>query len=275
MKASFGATAENQDSTIEALHTALDNGVTFFDTADIYAPTWNTFGHNELLVAEAMRSHPLGSKAIIATKGGITRKPGEVWARNSSLDYLLRAAEASAGRLGVEKIALWQHHRLDPNMTFESQLENLAGLKQRGLIEHIGVSNYSAKQLRRAVEVIGPIATVQNQLSPAYRQELDVLAVCEEFDITYLPWSPMQGAHAWDALPELVAFAALHGASTYAVTVAWLQSLSPKVVPLPGVTRKESVLDALFGLGVELKGEFPLAPTLPMDEELLSDQPKL
>jgi len=274
MKASFGATATNGDTTIEALHTALDNGVTFFDTADIYSPTWNTFGHNEFLVAEAMRTHPLGSKAIVATKGGITRKPGEVWSRNSSLDYLLRAAEASAGRLGVQKIDLWQHHRLDPNMAFENQLENLAGLKQRGLIENIGVSNYSAKQLRRAIEVIGPISTIQNQLSPAYRQELDVLEVCEEFDIIYLPWSPMKGAHSWDASPELTAYAALHGVSTYAVSVAWLQSLSPKVVPLPGVTRKESVLDAIAGLSVELQGEFPLAPNLPMDEELLSDQPK-
>ena len=189
MKASFNnPDAATRESTIAALHTALDNGVTLFDTSDIYAPTWVTFGHNEILVAEAMRTHPLGKDAIIATKGGITRKPGEVWGRNSSLDYLLRAAEASAGRLGVEKISLWQHHRLDPNIAFETQLENLAGLKQRGIIDHIGVSNYSAKQLRRAVEVVGPIATVQNQLSLAYRQEMDVLAVCEEFGIKYLPW---------------------------------------------------------------------------------------
>ncbi|MEN9957730.1 MAG: hypothetical protein RIR46_1338, partial [Actinomycetota bacterium] len=144
MKASFSASESNRQSTIEALHLALDMGVRLFDTADIYAPTWDTFGHNELLVAEAMRNHPLGSNSIIATKGGITRKPGEVWGRNASLDYLLRAAEASAGRLGVSRLSLWQHHRLDPNMPFEQQLENLAGLRQRGMIEHIGVSNYSA-----------------------------------------------------------------------------------------------------------------------------------
>jgi len=275
MKASFNnPDAETRESTIAALHVALDNGVTLFDTSDIYAPTWNTFGHNETLVAEAMRTHPLGKSAIIATKGGITRKPGEVWSRNASLDYLLRAAEASAGRLGVEKIALWQHHRLDPSMAFEQQLENLAGLKQRGIIEHIGVSNYSAKQLRRAVEVVGTIATVQNQLSLAYRQETDVLAVCEEFGIKYLPWSPMKGAHHHDASGELKAFAAEQGASTYAVAVAWLRSLSPSVVPLPGVTRPESVLDAIRGLSLELNGEVPVSETLPMDAELLSDQPK-
>ncbi len=275
MKASFNNPDNaTRESTIAALHVALDHGVTLFDTSDIYAPTWDTFGHNEVLVAEAMRTHPLGKNAIIATKGGITRKPGEVWGRNASLDYLLRAAEASAGRLGFTKISLWQHHRLDPSMAFEQQLENLAGLKQRGIIEHIGVSNYSAKQLRRAVEVIGPIATVQNQLSLAYRQELDVLQVCEEFGIKYLPWSPMKGAHPNDASGELKAFAAEHSVSTYAVAVAWLRSLSPSVVPLPGVTRPQSVVDAILGLDLTLNSEVPLSASLPMDAELLSDQPK-
>ena len=275
MKASFDRPdAQTRESTIEALHYALDNGVTLFDTADIYAPTWDAFGHNERLVAEAMASHPLGKSAVIATKAGITRKPGEVWGRNSSLDYLLRAVEASAGRLGVDRIALWQHHRLDPNLTFEAQLENLAALKQRGLIEHIGVSNYSAVQLKRAIEIIGPISTVQNQLSLAYRQELDVLEVCEQHGIKYLPWSPMIGAHPQDASPELLAFARAHEVSTYAVAVAWLKSLSPAIVPLPGVTRVESVADAISGLTIELTGDVPLSPTRPMDAELLSDQPK-
>jgi aryl-alcohol dehydrogenase-like predicted oxidoreductase len=221
-----------------------------------------------------MRSHPLGAKAIIATKAGITRKPGEVWGRNSSLDYLLRAAEASAGRLGLDKISLWQHHRLDPSLPFETQLENLAGLRQRGIIEHIGVSNYSAVQLRRAIEVIGPIATVQNQLSLAYRNELDVLQVCDEYGIKYLPWSPMKGAHSFDSTQALKDFANAHESTTYAVAVAWLRSLSPSIVPLPGITRSESVLDAIAGLTLELRGEVPLEKSLPMDAELLSDQPK-
>lgn len=274
MKASFSASEDNRQSTIEAIHFALDQGVRLFDTADIYAPSWDTFGHNERLVAQAVNSHPFGGEAIIATKSGITRKPGEVWGRNASLDYLLRAVEASCGRLGVNSLTLWQHHRLDPNLTFEEQIDNIAGLKTRGLIQNIGVSNYSAKQLRRAVEVFGPITSVQNQLSPSYRQELEVLEVCEEFDIAYLPWSPMKGAHPKDASAELTQFAKNHNASTYAVTVAWLTSLSTKVIPLPGITRIESVRDALSGLDLQLHGEFPLQETLPMDAELLSDQPK-
>jgi aryl-alcohol dehydrogenase-like predicted oxidoreductase len=227
-----------------------------------------------------MRTHPLGTQAIIATKGGITRKPGEVWGRNASLDYLLRAAEASAGRLGVSKISLWQHHRLDPNMPFEQQLENLAGLRQRGIIEHIGVSNYSAKQLRRALEVVGPIASVQNQFSPVYRNEADVFEVCESNGIAYLPWSPSKGLHAGNPRTVIHEVADELELSPYAVGVAWLRSLSSSVVPIPGVTRTESVVDSIAGANLLLDTSVldrinrELPESLPMDSELLSDQPK-
>jgi aryl-alcohol dehydrogenase-like predicted oxidoreductase len=281
MKASFGASDENRATTIEALHEAMAKGVKLYDTADIYAPSWNTFGHNEELLAEAIRTfNGDTSNLIIATKGGITRGPNETWGRNASIDYLLRAVEASAGRLSLSSIPLWQHHRLDPNMPFEQQLENLANLKQRGLIQHIGVSNYSAKQLTRAIEVVGEIATVQNQLNPAYRQELDVLKVCEANSITYLPWSPTKGARENDAQAIIKTIATEKNASTYAVAIAWLRSLSSQLVPIPGVTRKESVNDALNALNLELTAEDltrineGLEPTQPLDAELLSDQPK-
>lgn len=277
MKASFNMDATNRESTIDAIHTALDNGVKFFDTADIYAPSWNSFGHNEMLVAETLRTYN-GNKdgVIVATKGGITRKPGEVWGRNASLDYLLRAAEASAGRLGVSQIDVWQHHRLDPSLRFEHQLENLAGLQQRGIAKHIGVSNYSAKQLRRAVEVLGEVVSVQNQLNPVYRQELDVLEVCEELGVVYLPWSPMKGVAETEILAEIGAEV---GHSPYAVTVAWLHSLSPQMLVMPGVTRSASVLDALAGIELELSADqlaridAELPETRPMDAELLGDLP--
>lgn len=281
MKASFGASEDNRATTIEALHEAIAKGVKLFDTADIYAPSWNTFGHNEELLAEAIRTfNGDTSHLIIATKGGITRGPNETWGRNASIDYLLRAVEASAGRLNLSKIPLWQHHRLDPNMPFESQLENLAALKQRGWIENIGVSNYSAKQLERAIEVIGTVASVQNQLNPAYRQELDVLKVCEANNIVYLPWSPTKGARQNDAQSIIKTIAAEKGASTYAVAIAWLRSLSSQLVPIPGVTRPESVLDSLSALKLDLTADDllrineGLEESAPMDAELLSDQPK-
>ncbi len=272
---------------LNALHAAMDAGVTFFDTSDIYASAWNKFGENELMVADALRTWNGSSadkaKIVIGTKAGITRKPGEVWGRNATVDYLLRAAEASAGRLGVAKLQLWQHHRLDPNLKFEEQVQNLDALRQRGIIEHLGVSNYSAKQLRRAIEILGTpaeggIVSVQNQLNPVYRQELDVLEICEEFGIVYLPWSPSKGVKDLDSV--FASIAQNHQCSTHAVAMAWLRSLSPSIVPIPGVTRIETVLDNVSALMVKLSDEElsqiekSLPATQPMDAELLTDQPK-
>lgn len=292
MYAQFNGIALGSDeayqNVLSALHLAMDHGVTLFDTADIYASAWNKFGENELMVADALRTWNATaeqkSKIVIATKAGITRKPNEVWGRNSTIDYLLRAAEASAGRLGVSKLSLWQHHRLDPNLPFEEQVQNLDALRQRGIVEHIGVSNYSAKQLRRALEILGTpaeggIVSVQNQLNPVYRQELDVLEVCDEHGIAYLPWSPSKGVKDLDAVFGKIARD--HRCSTHAVAIAWLRSLSPSIVPIPGITRRETVLDNIAALEVSLSAdelaqiEASLPATLPMDAELLSDQPKI
>ncbi len=291
MYAQFNGIALGSDEAyqkvLSALHVAMDEGVTFFDTADIYASAWNTFGQNELMVADALRtwsgSAEQKAKIVIGTKAGITRKPGEIWARNASVDYLLRAAEASAGRLGVSKLDLWQHHRTDPSLGFEEQVQNLDAVRQRGIIEHIGVSNYSAKQLTRALEILGTpeeggIVSIQNQLNPVYRQELDVLEVCEQYGVVYLPWSPSKGVKELDSV--FGAIAADQGKSTHAVALAWLRSLSPTIVPIPGVTRVETVLDNLSGLDIKLSDQeiaeinAKLPATLPMDAELLGDQPK-
>jgi aryl-alcohol dehydrogenase-like predicted oxidoreductase len=281
------ASDEAYQKVLSALHVAMDEGVTFFDTADIYASAWNTFGQNELMVADALRTWSgtaeQKAKIVIGTKAGITRKPGEIWGRNASVDYLLRAAEASAGRLGVSKLDLWQHHRTDPSLGFEEQVQNLDAVRQRGIVEHIGVSNYSAKQLTRAMEILGTpteggIVSVQNQLNPVYRQELDVLEVCEQYGVVYLPWSPSKGVKELDSV--FGAIAADQGKSTHAVALAWLRSLSPSVVPIPGVTRVETVLDNLSGLDIKLSEQelaeinAKLPATLPMDAELLGDQPK-
>ena len=291
MYAQFNGIALGSDEAyqkvLSALHVAMDEGVTFFDTADIYASAWNTFGQNELMVADALRtwsgSAEQKAKILIGTKAGITRKPGEIWARNASVDYLLRAAEASAGRLGVSKLDLWQHHRTDPSLGFEEQVQNLDAVRQRGIVEHIGVSNYSAKQLTRALEILGTpeeggIVSIQNQLNPVYRQELDVLEVCEQYGVVYLPWSPSKGVKELDSVFGTIA--ADQGKSTYAVALAWLRSLSPTIVPIPGVTRVETVLDNLSGLDIKLSEQeiaeinAKLPATLPMDAELLGDQPK-
>ena len=256
-----------QESAIPAIHAALDAGVTLLDTADIYAPTWDAFGHNEIFVAEALRTwsgtKEQKDKVVVATKAGISRQPGERWGRNGSLDYLLRAAEASAGRLGVEKIDLWQHHRLDPEIVFETQVANILALKERGIVDQIGVSNYDAKQLEIAIKIAGGpddggIVSIQNEFSPRYRYDLDVLAVCEKYGIAYLPWSPLGGMNNKKAITDSDAFeevANKHSVSKYAIALAWEIKTSPSVIPIPGATRTESILDCITALDVTLSDD--------------------
>ena len=273
-----------QESAIPAIHAALDAGVTLLDTADIYAPTWDAFGHNEVFVAEALRTwsgtKEQKNKVVIATKAGISRQPGERWGRNGSLDYLLRAAEASAGRLGVEKIDLWQHHRLDPEIVFETQVANILALKERGIVDQIGVSNYDAKQLEIAIKIAGGpddggIVSIQNEFSPRYRYDLDVLAVCEKYGIAYLPWSPLGGMNNKKAITDSDAFeevANKHNVSKYAIALAWEIKTSPIVIPIPGATRTESILDCITALDVTLsEDEFEyLKANLPEQAEYSS-----
>ncbi len=266
MPAIKAAILEDRDGAISVIHAALDAGITLLDTADIYSPSWKTMGHNERLVGQALRSWsgsaPAKAKVIIATKNGITRGPNESWGRASTRDYLLRAAEASALRLGVEKIQLWQHHRLDPATPFETQFENVLVLKEAGLVERIGVSNYNAAQLLRAIEIGGKpeeggVISVQNEFSPRYRREADVLEVCREYGIAFFTYSPFGGAQNSAQLGEgdFASFSHLartKQVSAYAIGIAWLLHTSPMIIPIPGATRKSSVLDSLTGVGVSL-----------------------
>jgi len=256
-----------QESAIPAIHAGLDAGITLLDTADIYAPTWDAFGHNEIFAAEALRTwsgtKEQKAKVVIATKAGITRQPGERWGRNGTLDYLLRAAEASAGRLGVDKIDLWQHHRLDPDVVFETQFSNVLALKERGIVDQIGVSNYDANQLEIAVKMGGTpeeggIVSVQNEFSPRYRYDLDVLEVCEKYGITFLPWSPLGGVRTKSEISEASVFEELapkYSATPFALALAWEMRYSSSVLPIPGATRAESILDCVSATEIELSDD--------------------
>lgn len=252
------------NSAIPAIHAGLDAGITLLDTADIYAPTWDDIGHNEVFVAEALRTwsgtEEQKKNVVIATKGGITRSEGEVWGRNASLDYLLTAAEASAFRLGVEQIDLWQHHRLDPSIDFETQFENVLVLKDRGLTKQVGVSNYDAKQLLKAIEIGGTpeqggLVSVQNEFNPRYRHDLEVLDICEEYGIAFLPWSPLGGVRTKSEISSASVFEQMgqkYSVSAFAMALAWEMKTSPSVLPIPGATRAESILDCITATEVEL-----------------------
>jgi aryl-alcohol dehydrogenase-like predicted oxidoreductase len=286
-----GAALDPEDreaSAIAGIHAGLAAGVMLLDTADIYAPSWDSLGHNEVFVAEALASWDAPSSAkdsvVVATKGGITRSEGEKWGRNGSLDYLLAAAEGSRERLGVDMIDLWQHHRLDPSLDLETQCENVGQLKARGVVGHIGVSNYSASQLRRAIDILGApsaggVVSIQNEFSPLYRHDLDVLDVCEEFGVALLPWSPLGGSKNVDQLTTeshsvLIEMAEEKSCSVPVVTLAWLMAYSPAIIPIPGATRASSIEDCVSAAALELtveeleviKASLPLS--LPRSSEL-------
>ncbi len=289
---------DQRDAALAVIHAALDAGVRLLDTSDIYAPTWNSMGHNEILVAEAVRTwsgtSAAKSEIIIATKGGITRAPEQgnwfgVSGRDASEHYLYRAVEASAAKMQLDKIKLWQHHRLNHHMPFEEQFENVMKLKAHGIVENIGVSNYNAEQLRRAIKIGGTpkeggLISVQNEWSPRSRAWADVLEICEEYGIAFLPWSPLGGIDNSASL-ENAHFAAFeevadrHNVSKFAIAIAWHLAGSPVSIPSPGATRIESILDSLTGLNVTLTNDeleflnqsLPANP--PLHEELVPQPP--
>ena len=199
MPLSNGRMVNLREQALQTIHAALDQRVTLLDTANIYAPAWDAIGHNEALVAEALRTYtghaPL-SDVLVTTKGGITRRPGEQWGRDSSPQALRRACEDSLRALDVLCIDLYQHHRHDPAMTYLDQVRALQLLKDEGLIRRIGLSNVTEAELDLAISELGSasdggVVSVQNELSPRYRADLDVLARCEREGIAFLPWSPL------------------------------------------------------------------------------------
>src|ERR1019366_1633286 len=255
---------------ISVIHAALDAGIQLLDTADIYAPAWNAMGHNEILVGEAFRTWVATpeqkSKIVIATKGGITRAKGDDWwgipGRNATKHYLYRAVEASAAKMGLSKIPLWQLHRLDPSITFEEQFENVLTLHDHGYVGAIGLSNVNAEQLRRAIDIGGTpaqggVVSVQNEFSPRYRLSADVIDICTQNGIAFLPWSPLGGGSNFEKIAsgELGAFdriAAARGVSAYALTVAWHLAQFPTSIPIPGASKASSIIDSLSGVDIHL-----------------------
>lgn len=250
-------TVGQRDRSLATIHAALDAGVRFLDTAAAYAPRAEEFGHNEVLVGEAVRrwkaNRPDRSdEVVVATKGGLTRQPGEIWGRDASPQALLSGATASAQRLGLGVIDLYYLHRLDPAIPFTEQVTALAGVRQAGIARTIGLSNITLQQLERAVDLVGGpadggIAAVQNEYSPAFRVGGDVLQRCTELGITFVPWSPFGGVSRGEVSDRYAVFhqvAQHHGVSVQQVVLAWLLALGPTVIPIPGATRSASIRDS-------------------------------
>ena len=244
---------DHREQAIATVHHAIDLGITLLDTANVYSPTWDTFGHNETLVAEAMRSYSGSadiSKVIIATKGGIIKPAENVVERDGTREGLLKACEASLKRLNTSSIELYQFHRHDPSVTYTEQMLSLKALKDAGMVKRIGLSNAQAPELAIALEILGGpndggVVSIQNEYSPRYRGEQDVLDKCAELGIAFLPWSPLGGAaqagEVGSRYSDFAAVATEVGATAQEVVLAWLLALTPVMIPIPGATKTATV----------------------------------
>ena len=229
------------------VHAALDAGVTLIDTADAYSYDEAEFGHNETLVANALRSYGRAD-VLVATKGGHTRQ-GREWALDGSPAYLRRACEASLRRLHVEAIGLYQLHRPDPATPWEESMGALRSLADDGLVRMVGISNADVGQIDAARAIVGDaLVSVQNEFSPRHRSSADELAHCAAVGLAWLPWSPFGGVSAAGALdaqaPAFAEVAAELAVSVYRVTLAWHLAQADVVLPIPGASRPASITDS-------------------------------
>ncbi|HHU39836.1 MAG TPA: aldo/keto reductase [Propionibacterium sp.] len=261
---SGGSTTPSPEDAVAVVHAALDAGITLIDTADIYAPSWDTMGHNESIVAEALRTWSGdASTIVVATKGGITRAEGEQWGRDGSPEYLRAAAEASRERLGVEAIDLYYWHRPDRQRLYADVVETFARLKEDGVIREIGLSNANVEELQIAVDVLGEgeLAAVQNEFSPQFNHtSWRELQWCGERRIAFLPWSPLGGtgggaAELGDRFAVIAEVADARGVSPQQVTLAWELGLGRHVIPIPGASRASSIVDSARAMDLRLTAD--------------------
>jgi aryl-alcohol dehydrogenase-like predicted oxidoreductase len=246
--------------SIATIHAALDAGVTFIDTADAYHLHADEVGHNESLIAKALASHSAGADVLVATKGGHLRPGDGSWTLDGRPEYVKQACEASLKRLGVEAIGLYQFHRPDPTVPYAESVGAIAELLDEGKILMAGISNASPDRIRLSNDILGGrLVSVQNQFSPAFRSSDPELALCDELGIAFLPWSPFGGITQAGALGSRFApfaqVAEAHGVSPQRVCLAWMLSLSPFVVPIPGSSRPETIRDSVAAAELTLTAE--------------------
>ncbi|MEU4546657.1 aldo/keto reductase [Nonomuraea dietziae] len=238
----------DRDRALATVRAALDAGITLIDTADSYHWHADEVGHNERLLAGFSR------EAMIATKGGRGRPGDGSWTVNGTPDHLLRACEASLRRLGVEAIDLYQLHKPDPEVPWADSVGALRTLLDHGKIRMAGISNVTAEQILTAREILGEgLVSVQNRFSPAVRDSEPELRLCAELGLAFLPWSPLGGisrssldgpSAGEGPRTPFHEIARERGVSPQRVCLAWLLTLSPTLIPIPGASRPESIRDS-------------------------------
>jgi pyridoxine 4-dehydrogenase len=240
---------DDRENARKVLRRAVELGVNFIDTADAYGPDVN-----ELLIAEALHPYPAG--LVIATKGGHTRPGPNKWVPNGRPEYLTKCVEGSLKRLKLERIDLYQLHRIDRNVPVEESLGALKKMQDAGKIRHVGLSEVTTKEIEQSKKVL-PIVSVQNQYNIADRKSEDVLAYCEKEKLGFIPWAPIGGGRSSLAKPgnPLEAEAKSHSASAVQLALAWLLQRSPVMLPIPGTSSLAHLEENMASAKIQLTAE--------------------
>ena len=240
---------------IAVIHAALDAGATLLDTADAYCLDDHDTGHNERLVAQALKTWSGNSGNItIATKGGLVR-PGGRWIPDGRAKHLYDACEASLRALAVSSIDLYQYHAVDSRVPLETSVRALAGLQKAGLIQRVGLSNVTVGQVQAAQKIVD-VASVQVSVSVLDDENLrnGVVEYCRDHGIQLIAYRPLGGSRIKQLArnPVLTEIAARHNATPHEVALAWLLTLAPNIVPIPGATRETTARSIARALALEL-----------------------
>ncbi len=234
----------DHDEAIRTLKRLPALGVNFIDTADSYGPDVS-----EWLIKEAL--HPYKEGSMVATKGGLTRHGPNIWLPVGRPEYLIQQVHKSLRNLGVERIDLWQLHRIDPKVPANEQFDAIKSLIDSGLIRHAGLSEVSVDEIKAASKVF-KVATVQNRYNLVDRTSEDVLDYCTEHGIAFIPWSPLAAGNLAKPGSLLDSVAAKHGVSPSQIALAWVLKRSPVMVPIPGTSKVKHLEENIRAAGVDL-----------------------
>ena len=237
---------KDKAEALATLRRVPELGVDFIDTADAYGPAIS-----EDLIREAL--HPYDG-VLIATKGGLTRSGPNQWTPKGDPEYLIGAAKKSRERLGVETIALWQLHRIDPNVPRGEQFAAIKSLLDEGVIAQAGLSEVSVEEIEAARKVF-PVVTVQNQYNLVTRASEDVLDYCEKHSIGFIPWFPLAAGDLAKPGSLLDGIAKKHKASPAQIALAWVLKRSPVMLPIPGTGKVKHLEENVAAADIVLSDE--------------------
>jgi aryl-alcohol dehydrogenase-like predicted oxidoreductase len=235
---------KDREGAKKVLRRAVELGVNFIDTADSYGPEVS-----EQLIGEALAPYSKG--VVIATKAGLTRQGPNQWLPVGRPEYLIQEVEMSLRRLKLERLDLWQLHRIDPKVPVEESLGAIKKLQEQGKIRHVGLSEVKPHEIEQARKIV-EIVSVQNQYNLTDRQHEDVVEYCTRHNLAFIPWFPVAAGKLAKPGGKLDTVAKAHGATVSQLSLAWLLHHSPVMLPIPGTSSVAHLEENIAAAGVKL-----------------------